>query len=71
MHLLCAGDGERCVFCRDGPETIEFGAAQLGSGRSFATTAAADRVGVKRHRVITRADQEMFRQISHRCHNFL
>ena len=69
--FLGASDRERRAFCRDRPEAIEFGAAELGRCRRFAAATAPDRAGIKRHRVVAGADREMPGGISHRSHNFL
>ena len=71
MSFLRAPNRERFVSRGNRPKAIKFGSAKLGRGRQLPTTTAADRAGVERHRVVTRTDQEMSGEISHRSHNHL
>jgi hypothetical protein len=71
MRFLSATDGERRVGCRDCPKAIQFGSAKLGRAQGLAAATAADRAGVERHRVVTRADQKMSGQISHRSQSLV
>jgi hypothetical protein len=71
MSFLRAPNREWFVFCRNRPKAIEFGSAKLGRGRQLPTTTAADRAAVERHRVVTRTDQEMSGELSHRSHYHL
>ena len=51
-RLLRASDRQRRVACRDCPEPIELGAAQLGRAHKFAAAPAMDRANVERHGVV-------------------
>src|SRR5262249_11024476 len=66
--FLRASDGERAVFCGNGPEAIEFGTAELCCRRRFSMAATADGITVNGHGPIAGADQKASFGISHCGH---
>ena len=65
-RFLGAADGQRRARCGGLAEGLELGAAELVRGRNLAAaTAAAHGLGIERHRVVARADQDVAAPIGH------
>nr|WP_244642965.1 hypothetical protein [Bradyrhizobium symbiodeficiens] len=56
-RLPCAGDCKRTIVGCDYSKSPKLGTAELRRGRYFAVAAAADRIGIERHRSFAGADQ--------------
>ena len=67
-RFLGAGDRERAVLGGNGPEAVEFGAAELGCHHGVVPAAAADGIGIERHRSFAGTDEKTPRDIRHYGH---